>query len=94
MLKGLLKFLEHRRTSRIPFTIIHYSWHPQQGFDSLEKILMLGKIEGKMRRGQQRMRWLGWHHQLNGHEVEQTPGDSGGQRSLVCSAGHDLATEF
>ena len=26
--------------------------------DSLEKILMLGKIEGKMERGQQRMRWL------------------------------------
>ena len=26
--------------------------------DSLEKTLMLGKIEGKMRRGQQRMRWL------------------------------------
>ena len=26
--------------------------------DSLEKILMLGKIEGEMRRGQQRMRWL------------------------------------
>ena len=26
--------------------------------DSLEKILMLGKIEGKRRRGQQRMRWL------------------------------------
>ena len=27
--------------------------------DSLEKILMLGKTEGKMRKGQQRMRWLG-----------------------------------
>ena len=26
--------------------------------DSLEKILMLGKIEGRRRRGQQRMRWL------------------------------------
>ena len=26
--------------------------------DSLEKILMLGKIEGRMKRGQQRMRWL------------------------------------
>ena len=26
--------------------------------DSLEKILMMGKIEGKWRRGQQRMRWL------------------------------------
>ena len=39
-----------------------------------------------------------WHHQLNGHELEQTPGDSGGQRSLVQSmgsqrAGHNLATE-
>ena len=27
---------------------------------------------------------VGWHHQLNGHEFEQTPGYSGGQRSLVC----------
>ena len=27
---------------------------------------------------------VGWHHQLNGHELEQTPGESGGQRSLVC----------
>ena len=29
-----------------------------QRFDSLEKILMLGKFEGKKRRGQQKMRWL------------------------------------
>ena len=29
---------------------------------------------------------VGWHHQLNGHEFEQTPGDSEGQGSLVgCS---------
>ena len=26
----------------------------------------------------------GWHHRLNRHETEQTPGDSGGQRSLAC----------
>ena len=26
-----------------------------------------------------------WHHQLNGHEFEQTPGESEGQGSLVCS---------
>ena len=26
-----------------------------------------------------------WHHQLNGHESEKTPGDGEGQRSLVCS---------
>ena len=33
---------------------------------------------------------VGWRHQLNGHESEQTPGDSGGQGSLVCcsSWGH------
>ena len=27
---------------------------------------------------------FGWHHQLNGHEFEQTPGDSGGQGILAC----------
>ena len=26
----------------------------------------------------------GWHHQLNEHELEQIPGDSEGQESLVC----------
>ena len=36
-------------------------------------------------KGQQRMRWLdGWHHWLNGHESEQTPGAADGQGSLVC----------
>ena len=27
---------------------------------------------------------VGWHHQLNGHEFEQTPGDSEGQGRLAC----------
>ena len=27
---------------------------------------------------------VGWHHQLSGHEFEQTPGDSEGQGSLAC----------
>jgi len=27
---------------------------------------------------------VGWHHQINGHEFEQIPGDSEGQGSLVC----------
>ena len=27
---------------------------------------------------------VGWHHQLDGHEFEQTPRDSEGQGSLVC----------
>ena len=35
-----------------------YSGHLMRGADSLEKTLMLGKIEGKRRRGRQRTRWL------------------------------------
>ena len=37
---------------------LQFSGHLMQRMDSLEKTLMLGKIEGKGRRGQQRMRWL------------------------------------
>ena len=33
-------------------------WPPDAKTDSLEKTLMLGKIEGRRRRGRQRMRWL------------------------------------
>ena len=38
---------------------LRYFGHMMQSTDSLEKTLMLGKIEGRRRRGQQRMRWLG-----------------------------------
>ena len=43
---------------------------------------------------------VGWHHQLNGHEFEQTLGDSEGQGSLVCcslwdhNVWHDGGTEL
>ena len=37
---------------------LQYFGHLMQRTDSLEKTLMLGKIEGKRRRGWQRMRWL------------------------------------
>ena len=42
---------------------------------------------------------VGWHHRLDGHEFEQTLGDSEGQGSLVCCSpvghrvGHDLVTK-
>ena len=42
---------------------------------------------------------VGWHHQLDGHVFDQTPGDSEGQGSLGCCSplggkvGHNLATE-
>ena len=37
---------------------LQYFGHLMRRMDSLEKTLMLGKIEGRRRRGQQRMRWL------------------------------------
>ena len=36
---------------------LQYFGHLMRGADSLEKTLMLGKIEGRRRRGRQRMRW-------------------------------------
>ena len=62
---------------------LQYFGHLVWRADSLEKILMLGKIKGRRRRGWQRDKMVGWHHWL-GHEFEQTPGDSEGQGSLAC----------
>ena len=64
---------------------LQYFGHLMQRADSLKKTLMLGKIKGRRRRGQQRMRWLDGIT-VNGHGFEQTLGDSGGQGSLAyCS---------
>ena len=60
---------------------VQYLGHLMQRTDSLEKTLMQGKIEGRRRRGQKRMRWL------DGHEFEQAPGVGDGQGSL---AGYSL----
>ena len=48
---------------------LQYFGHLTQSADSLEKTLKLGKIEG-------RIEMVGWHHQLNRHESEQTLGDT------------------
>ena len=66
--------------------------HLMQRADSLEKTLMLGKIEGGRRRGRQD-EMVGWHHRLDGPEFEQTPGDGEGQGSLA-RVRYDLATEL
>ena len=62
---------------------LQYFGHLIQRADSLEKTLMLGKIEGRRRRGRQD-EIFGWHHWLNEYEFEQTPGGIGGQRRLAC----------
>ena len=60
------------------------SGHLMRRNDSLEKTLLLGKIEGRRRRGWQRMKWLA--SQLSGHEFEQAWRVGDGQGGLVyCS---------
>ena len=63
---------------------LQYFGHIIQRANSLEKTLTLGKIEGRRRRGRQRMRWLDGITNSMGHEFEQTLGDSEGQGSLAC----------
>ena len=52
----------------------------------MEKTLMLGKIEGRKEKGVTENEMVGWYYRLDGHEFEQTLGDSAGQGSLACSS--------
>ena len=63
---------------------LQYFGHLMRGTDSLEKTLMLGKIAGRRRRERQKLRLVGWHHRLDGHEVEQALGVGDGQGGLAC----------
>ena len=73
---------------------LQYFSHLIRRANSLGKTLMLGKIEGR-RRGQEEMGtteddMVGWHHQFDGHEFEQSMGVGDGQRSLACCS-HGVA---
>ena len=61
----------------------HLMWRAK-GLFSLEKTLVLGKTEGRRRRGLTEYEMVGWHHRLDGHEFEQAPGVGDGRESLVC----------
>ena len=50
---------------------LQYFGHVMWRADSLEKTLMLGKTEGKKRRGRAEEEMVGWHRRLNGHVFEQ-----------------------
>ena len=56
---------------------LQYFGHPMRREDSLEKTLMLGKCEGKRRRGTTEEEMAGPCHRSYQHEFDQTPGGSG-----------------
>ena len=81
---------------------LQYFGHLIWRVDSMEKTLMLGKIEDRRRRGWTEDEMVGWRHQLNVHEFGWTPVVRNGQGGLACSSpwghkelvGHDWATEL
>ena len=78
---------------------LQYFGHLMRRANSLEKNLMLGKIESRRRRGRQRVRWLDGITDSMDVEFEWNPGVGDGQQGLVCCdswgrrVGHDWATE-
>ena len=59
-------------------------WPPDVKSQLFGKDPDAGKDGGHEEKGATEDEMVGWHHQLNGREFEQTPGDGEGQRSLVC----------
>ena len=63
---------------------LQYFGYLMQRADSFEKTLMVGKIEGRRRKGKTEDEMVGWHHRLDGHEFEQALGAGDGQGGLAC----------
>ena len=63
---------------------LQYFGHLMRRTESLEKTLMLGKIKGRRRRGQQRMRWLNDIIDSMDMSLSKALGVSDGQKSLAC----------
>ena len=59
-------------------------WPPDAKSQLIGKDPNIGKYWGQEEKGATEYEVVGWHHQLNGHEFDETQGDNEGQGSLVC----------
>ena len=75
---------EHLLEELLPKPKFQYSGHLMLKASSLEKTLMLGKIEGKRRRGRQRVRWLDGITNSMDTNWSQALGGGEGQGGLAC----------
>ena len=80
---------------------LQYFGHLMRRADSLEKALMLGKIEGREEEGTTEDEMVGWHRRLNGHGFGWAPGVGDGPGGLACcksvglqGVGHDWVTDL
>ena len=81
-MRGISLEIIHIREGLMLRLKFQYFGHLMQKTNSLEKTLMVGKIESRRSRGRQRMRWLDGI--TKGHAFEQTLGLDDGQEGLVC----------
>ena len=70
-----------RKNANTEATII---WPPDEKRQLIRKDSDAGKDWGQEEKEATEGEMVEWHHRLNGHESEQTPGDSEGQGSLAC----------
>ena len=73
---------------------LQYFGHLMRRVDSLGKTLMLGGIGGRRRRGKTGDEIAGWHHRLDSHEFESTPGAGDGQGGLAVILGVTSCTRL